>query len=309
MKQLLSRHLLVALLSVAAPAAYAANEGTAVGVNPDAVAQINATDRTLVVGADVSVGEKIVTGPAGQVQIIFDDDTRLVVGPRSALLIETYLMASSNTARQLTINALGGSFRFITGNSPKPAYSIKTPTAAIAVRGTEFDIIAEPGNTKVMLYEGALQICNAGSTCQEVTRRCEVAMAARDGVSLFVRNDPQRLPLSLEFRYARFQSPLLPPFRVGGAALCAEPQADDAGGGSGGTFIPLPTPTLGKPTPTPTPTPGQPTAVPTTPTPTTPTTTTTTPSPTTRPTPSVTFTPPPAVVSRPPPSLTHGPIL
>ena len=223
-RQLLLKHLLVLLLSAAAPVAFAANEGTAVGVDPDATAQINSTDRILEVGADVSVGEKIVTGPSGLVQIVFDDDTRLVVGPRSSLLIENYLMANSNTAQQLTINALGGSFRFITGNSPKPAYSILTPTAAIAVRGTQFDILVEPGKTKVMLYEGALQICNPGADCQEVTRRCEVAVASNDDAALFFRNDPQRTPLSLEFRYARFQAPLLPPFRVGGAALCAEDQ-------------------------------------------------------------------------------------
>ena len=107
MKQLLFRHLLVVLLSTGMPVAFAAKEGTAVGVNPDAVAQINSADRILEVGADVSVGEMIVTGPAGQVQIVFDDNTRLVVGPRSSLLIETYLMASSNTAQKLTINALG----------------------------------------------------------------------------------------------------------------------------------------------------------------------------------------------------------
>ena len=248
MKRLLFRHLLVVLLSAPAPVGFAANEGTAVGVNPDAVAQFNSADRILEVGADVSVGELIVTGSAGQVQIVFDDDTRLVVGPRSSLLIETYLMASSNTAQQLTVNALGGSFRFITGNSPKPAYSINTPTAAIAVRGTEFDIIAEPGNTKVMLYEGALQVCNPAGACQEVTRRCEVATASRNEVNLFALNDPQRKPLSLEFRYARFQSPLLPPFRVGGAAICTEeptdltPQANQGSGGDSTTPTPGPRP-------------------------------------------------------------------
>lgn len=284
MKQLLCRHLLVLLLSAAAPAVFAANEGTAVGVNPDAVAQINSSDRILTVGADVSVGERIVTGASGQVQIIFDDDTRLVVGPRSALLIETYLMASSNTAQQLTINALGGSFRFITGNSPKPAYSIKTPTAAIAVRGTEFDIIVERASTRVMLYEGALQVCNARSLCQDLTRRCEVAMAAPGQVNLFLRNDPLRLPLSYEFRYARFQAPLLPPFKVSGAALCAEPPLDGGGTTSSDpAFTPTPRPTQ-QPT-------GTPTAVPTTPT---------TPPPTTAPTPPST---------RAPPTLTHGPIL
>lgn len=249
MKQLLFKHLLVVLLSAAMPVAFAANEGTAVGVNPDAVAQINSTDRILEVGADVSVGEMIVTGPKGQVQVVFDDNTRLVVGPRSALLIETYLMASSNTAQNLTINALAGSFRFITGNSPKPAYSIKTPTASIAVRGTEFDIIAEPGNTKVMLYEGALQICNPSGACQEVMRRCEVAMSRPDAVNLFVRNDPQRLPLSLEFRYARFQSPLLAPFHVSGAATCADEPAPDGpaqSGVPGSSSTPQPTRAPGK---------------------------------------------------------------
>lgn len=246
MKRLLFKHFLVVLLSASAPFAYAANEGTAVGVNPDAVAQINSTDRILQAGADVSVGELIVTGPAGLVQIIFDDDTRLVVGPRSSLLIETYLMASSNTAQQLTINALSGSFRFITGNSPKPAYSINTPTASIAVRGTEFDIISEPNATKVMLYDGALQICNTGGLCEEVTRRCEVARSSPEQVNLYVRNDPLRTPLSLEFRYARFQAPLLPPFHVGATAICTEPPPPDvtpqAHPGSG----PLQPPTRGQ---------------------------------------------------------------
>jgi len=227
MKQPLFRHLLVLCLSVAAPVALAASNGTAVGVRPDAVVRVNSIDRILEVGADVSVGEVIVTGPAGQVQIVFSDNTRLVVGPGSSLLIETYLMASSNTAKELTINALSGSFRFITGNSPKPAYTINTPTASIAVRGTEFDIISEPRSTRVMLYEGALQLCNSAGLCTDVTDRCQVGVASSD-VTLFDRNDPERTPLGLEFRYARFQAPLLPEFRVDGAAICAEPPSPES---------------------------------------------------------------------------------
>ena len=238
MKQLLSKHLLVLLLSAATPMAFAANEGTAVGVKPDAVAQFNSTDRILEVGADVSVGELIVTGSAGQVQIVFDDNTRLVVGPRSKLLIEKYLMANANTAQQLTINALGGSFRFITGNSPKPAYSIKTPTASIAVRGTEFDIISQARSTKVMLYDGALQVCNSGGSCEELTRMCEVALVTRSDASMFLRNDPGRAPLSQEFRYAQFQSGLLAPFRVNNPARCVDTPTPQSNQGSAGTFTP-----------------------------------------------------------------------
>lgn len=228
--------LLGLLLSFLAANSFAQGEGTAVGVNPDALARLNATDRTLQVGADVSVGELIVTGNAGLVQIIFDDDTRLVVGPRSSLLIETYLMASSNTAEKLSINALGGSFRFITGNSPKPAYTINTPTASIAVRGTEFDLVVERRNTKVMLYDGALRICNGGNDCAELANRCEVGTASAQQAVLFRRNDSTREPLSVEFRYARFQGGLMPQFRVRNPGSCVE---DSSGANTGSDNAPV----------------------------------------------------------------------
>ena len=217
---------LLLVLAAIAPAAFASGEGTAVGVNPDAVARINSQDRILQAGTDVSVGELIVTGPSGQVQIVFDDDTRLVVGPGSSLKIETYLLASSNVAQKLTINALGGTFRFITGNSPKPAYRINTPTAAIAVRGTKFDIIVGSNGTGTLLYEGALQLCSRAGNCVEVTDRCDIGTAMSDGAELITRISPKHQPLGLQFRYARFQSPLLNPFRVAGAGNCITEQQD-----------------------------------------------------------------------------------
>ena len=225
---MLKRLMLSTLLALAmSQAALAAGEGTAVGVDPDAVARLSA-DRVLHVGEDVSVGERIITGKSGQVQILFDDSTRLVVGPGSSLLIETYLMASSSTAQKIAIDALGGSFRFITGNSPKSAYSIDTPTASIAVRGTEFDLVVTPKTTGVMLYEGALTLCNTAGECQELDSRCEVGLASRADALLYLRADPDRIPLSLQFRYARFQTGLLRDFRVSGATNCTEQRSTEA---------------------------------------------------------------------------------
>jgi hypothetical protein len=215
---------LALVLALSNPSAtLGAAEGTAVGVNPDAVARINRADRTLVVGADLSVGETVMTGPRGQVQIVFHDQTRLVVGPGSSLMIETYLLRGGNTAEKLTVNALAGTFRFISGRSPKSAYQIRTPTAAIGVRGTKFDIVVARGSTRVMLYEGALQICGGGQDCEQVTERCELGAAGSGGTRLYTRNDPDRLPLAADFYYARFQTPLISGFRVSGAAQCLEP--------------------------------------------------------------------------------------
>lgn len=232
MKQQLFSCLLALFLSASATGAFAAAEGKAVGVNPDAAARAGSGDRTLVVGADVSIGETIVTGNTGQVQIIFSDNTRLVVGPRSSLLIETYMLASANTASKLTINALSGSFRFISGNSPKSAYSITTPTASIAVRGTEFDILAMRGGTRVMLYSGALQLCNAAGDCKQLTESCQIGVASNHEAGLYLRNDPARAPLSQDFRYADFQGGLLADFWVSSPKSCVEQAAPQPSGQS-----------------------------------------------------------------------------
>lgn len=202
-------------------------EGQAVGVNPDAVARFSGTDRILAVGADISLGEQVVTGPSGQVQIVFSDQTRLVVGPGSALTIESYLF-NGNTADKFAINALAGSFRFISGHSPKSAYSINTPTASIAVRGTKFDFNVSPPRTDLMLYEGAVRLCSTSGQCQELIARCDLGTVDASVAQLINHRDPAHPQLSAAFRYARFQTPLLSQFRVSGAGKCAEPPQEDA---------------------------------------------------------------------------------
>src|SRR6478672_419869 len=131
--------------------------GRAVEVLPDVVATRAGTSRTLVALQPIFMGDRIQTGSSGQAQLLFADNTRLVVGPGSSLLIEKYLLqnASTSTVSNFSVNALRGSFRFITGDSPKPSYAIKTPTATIGIRGTEFDLAVRPdGQTQFVLLSG-----------------------------------------------------------------------------------------------------------------------------------------------------------
>jgi hypothetical protein len=85
--------------------------------------------------APVFSGDHIATGAIGEAQVRFRDNTKLVVGPNSMMVIDAFVFSDVNTARKISINVVRGAFRFITGNSPKDAYSIKTPTATIGVRG------------------------------------------------------------------------------------------------------------------------------------------------------------------------------
>lgn len=201
-----------------------AASGTALGVNPSAAAETKDETRTLVVGADVFIGDRVVTGPKGQVQIQFSDMTRLVVGPNSALLIEDYLLRDDQSAGKFAINALSGTFRFATGRAPKNQYVIETPTGTIGVRGTEFDFNVNPDVTRVLLYKGAVLLCNPDQSCVTVDDSCELGQADLGQSQVLGNTDEmdkkQRDDVKAEFMYAVSQAPLLGRFRFEEAKQC-----------------------------------------------------------------------------------------
>lgn len=216
---------LAACLLLLAPAgAFAAATGTAKGVDPDASAARGGDTQVLVVGADVFIGDLVKTGPSGQVQIKFSDNTELVVGPRSSLTIEDYLLREDGSAGKMVVNTLAGTFRFVTGNAPKDRYLIKTPTGTIGVRGTAFDWANTETGTAAMLYHGAIVVCTTGGTCVTLDDVCDVAEYNSSEAQLIghfdtITGDARNLFRGF-FRYAVSQNPLLREFRINGAERC-----------------------------------------------------------------------------------------
>jgi hypothetical protein len=198
--------------------------GTAVGVDPSADDTFGTSSRTLVVGADVSVGDTVVTGATGQVQLLFQDQTRLAVGPNSSLLIEAYLLKDDATVGQFTINALSGTFRFITGTSAKSAYQIKTSMGMIGVRGTAFDFISDPkiGST-ILLFHGAINTCNLDAKCVDLTQTCGVASVTGGGSKLVDRAGQLHDNLRARFQWVQSDAKLKTDFRVDQAKGCLAP--------------------------------------------------------------------------------------
>lgn len=264
--RLLSLGLAALFTLIASGAVTAADTGTAVGVTPDAAARGTGGNRTLRVGSDIAVGETVVTDRRGQVQIVFADDTHLVVGPGSSLLIEQYLLRGNGTASTFAINALSGSFRFVTGKSPKAAYEIRTPTATIGVRGTAFDFTVDRLNlTTLVLFHGAVRLCTLDGECVTLSTRCQVG-AADMLQALQVR---AAASLRDQFPYIRSQRPLLVDFRVAGAEQCLPATSTATPGslsenGGGGTPAQGEAPTSPPTTPNTTPNTPPPTTTPTT---------------------------------------------
>lgn len=112
--------------------------GTVVATAGSARATGPGGSRALAAGSPLFERDKIVVS-SGNAQIQLLDGTKMVVGPNSVLVLEKFLMRGGGIAESVSIGALRGTFRFITGHSPHKAYDLHTPTATIGIRGTAFD--------------------------------------------------------------------------------------------------------------------------------------------------------------------------
>lgn len=187
-----------------------------------------ANGRMLTQGADIQEHDRIVVGN-GNVQLIFTDGTRLVVGEHSTLVVEKYLMKSGSQVSNFSIDALSGTFRFITGGSAKNAYDIQTANATIGIRGTGFDFYVA-GRTGVVVLEGRVQLCAKGSACISINEGCNAGFAEGRGASKM--NDAQFNTAAQHLPYLQNQASLKQPFKLY-IGSCRSRFAEDLGGGNG----------------------------------------------------------------------------
>ena len=125
----------VAYVLSSSTALAAGSVGRALAVIDIANVSAQVGDRILAVGSDVFLGDLVTTDSAGQAQLLFDDGTRMVVGANSSLVIEEFLFRGKAAENTFAVRALGGAFRFISGDSGAQNYVIRTPTGTIGVRG------------------------------------------------------------------------------------------------------------------------------------------------------------------------------
>lgn len=172
--------------------------------------------------APVFSGDSIVTGGVGEAQIRFRDNTKLVVGPNSRMVIDAFVFNDDNTARKFTINIAKGAFRFITGNSSKDAYTINTPTATIGVRGTVFDLNVGQ-ETRLLNIEGTTRQCELPlpgqvpnpANCVETSDSCGISVSRSGRRVEQLKYLPEVVrSLDLYFKYEHDQSALHKEFRA-----------------------------------------------------------------------------------------------
>ena len=106
-------------------------------------------------GTPVETNDRVET-KNGVVNIRFKDDTSVKVTENSSLVIDDFVYDPKNAAGgKLSLKAASGTVRYVSGNiahNNPNSVKINTPTAAIAVRGTDFVMaVDETGKSMIML--------------------------------------------------------------------------------------------------------------------------------------------------------------
>ena len=104
-------------------------------------------------GTLVETNDKVET-KNGKVKIVFKDDTNVTVTESSSLIIDDFVYDPKSGAGKLGLKAAAGTVRYVSGSIAKDPKNVKinTPTAAIAVRGTDFVMaVSETGSSMIML--------------------------------------------------------------------------------------------------------------------------------------------------------------
>jgi hypothetical protein len=107
----------------------------------------------IVKGTEIKTNDKVET-KNGKVKIVFKDDTNVTVTESSSLVIDDFVYDPKSGAGKLGLKAAAGTVRYVSGAIAKDPKNVKinTPTAAIAVRGTDFVMaVSETGASMIML--------------------------------------------------------------------------------------------------------------------------------------------------------------
>ena len=107
----------------------------------------------IVKGTEIKTNDKVET-KNGKVKIVFKDDTNVTVTESSSLVIDDFVYDPKSGAGKLGLKAAAGTVRYVSGSIAKDPKNVKinTPTAAIAVRGTDFVMaVSETGGSMIML--------------------------------------------------------------------------------------------------------------------------------------------------------------
>jgi hypothetical protein len=116
--------------------------GVTGAVNPAAAGTPpGGASRQLTVGSEIIFRERVVTTEQGQAQILFLDQSSLLIGPDSTVVIDEFVYDPTTKKGNMAATLTQGSFRYIGGKLSKQGNAtLKTPVATLGIRGSDVTV-------------------------------------------------------------------------------------------------------------------------------------------------------------------------
>jgi uncharacterized membrane protein YgcG len=104
-------------------------------------------------------GERVQTEAGSKANISFIDGSHVLLGEKAELMIDSFVFDPKTGVEQASYQLAAGALRLVSGAIKKDKLKILTPTAAIAVRGTNLKIrVLASGETLVVVNRGQVEI-------------------------------------------------------------------------------------------------------------------------------------------------------
>ena len=105
-------------------------------------------------GFSVEMLDRLITANS-RMAIVFEDDTRVELTEQSQLTIDDFVYDPATSTGQMAMNVMSGTVQMASGRlaqNSRDSVNIRTPTAAIAIRGTDFSMtVDEIGRSLIVL--------------------------------------------------------------------------------------------------------------------------------------------------------------
>ena len=172
----------IPVIPAALPSGIDDKVGDASEINKTVTGTLASLHRNLATGDDVFSNELITTSSNADAKFQLLDQTTLAIGPNASIILDRFVYDRKNGATDVSINAIKGSFRFLSGTTPDTGYKIATPTGTVGIRGTEFEIfIDDNGETAVALISGEVEMCSLQRSCERLKEAGHYLRVLRTG--------------------------------------------------------------------------------------------------------------------------------
>jgi hypothetical protein len=182
---------LVTCLGFAVPFAWA--QGAAVARVAVAVGETlrvapSGQTQALQVGASLTPGDRVRTGPDAVAILVFADEGRISLRADSELLIRHYEIDPVGVKTRIELELIKGTVRQISGNASRnqpDRYRLNTPIAVIGVRGTDFIAKAGADAVEAFVHEGRIVLLPRNERCADAsTAACDPLVMATSANNL-----------------------------------------------------------------------------------------------------------------------------